>query len=142
MTLGPLLLLAVGAMLFLRPEPIKAEAVFGCYTAPKAPALVIGPDAIHIVEPAPRKFNYVAEPSKTSYQLSVQPAWQLTSVTGGGYAFAPSQGTGFFWPLLPLAGKNRDRVRHPSEYAGRFSMFAADGTQVIYTRTDDPAACR
>jgi hypothetical protein len=59
MTMGPFLLLAVAAILFLRPEPLKAEVFFGCYMAIGAPALLIGPEAIRIVEPLRLEFSYV-----------------------------------------------------------------------------------
>lgn len=133
-------LLLLGAI-FARPEPIDQRLVWGCYVAYDAPPLEIREDVINIIEPARRTFNYVAEPSKASYQLNVRPALRLKRHTTGRYAFSPSPGIGFFWPLLPAPGKNRDRVRHPKEYAGRIEV-AADGAGVIYSRTSDVGACR
>jgi hypothetical protein len=133
-------LVFLGAM-FLRPEPIAQRLVWGCYVADDAPPLDIRKDAIYIIEPARRSLSYVAEPSKTSYQLSVRPALLLTRELSGRYAFVPTRGDGFFWPLLPAPGKNRDRVRHPEEFAGLIRI-AADVGGVVYSRTRDADACR
>ncbi|WP_143074977.1 hypothetical protein [Sphingobium sp. AP50] len=124
-----------------RSEPIDRISVYGCYAAPNAPALLIRDDAIHIIEPAKRKFSYVAGASKTSYQLSVKPALALSRQPDGRYIFVDRDGVGYFWPLLPANGKNRNRVRHPEEYAGQFKVAAIGGT-VLYTRTAEPHACR
>lgn len=103
--------------------------------------MLIRHDAIHIIEPARRKFSYVAEASKTSYKLSVKPALALSRQPNGRYIFVDRQGIGYFWPLLPAGGKNRNRVRHPKEYAGQFEV-AAIGNSVVYTRTSEPSSCR
>ena len=139
----------VAPLLFMvtcsKSEPISRVSVQGCYTAPNAPALLIAEDAIHIIEPARRKFKYVAEASKTSYQLSVEPALGLALQPDGRFQFVQDVGVGYFWPLLPANGKNRNRVRHPEEYAGKFKMsaFANNGFQdVIYTRTSVADVCR
>jgi hypothetical protein len=137
----PLATLALLAAIFLRPAAIDQRLMWGCYVAEDAPPLDIRSDAIHIIEPARRTFSYLAEPSKTSYQLNVRPALWLTREPNGRYAFSETRGVGFFWPLLPAPGRNRDRVRHPQEYAGRFAV-AADGRTVIYGRTSDTRACR
>ncbi|MBB5985402.1 hypothetical protein [Sphingobium lignivorans] len=137
----PLATLVLLGAIFLRPEAIDQRLVWGCYVARDAPPLDIREDAIYIIEPARRRFSYVAEPSKTSYQLNVRPALLLKREPTGRYAFASTQGTGFFWPLLPALGNNRDRVRHPQEFAGRIQV-AADGADVVYSRTSDADACR
>ena len=137
----PLAVFAILAATFLRPEPFNQRLVWGCYVADNAPALDIRKDAIHVIEPARRTFSYIAEPSKTSFQLTVRPALLLTREPAGHYEFSSTRGIGFFWPLLPVPGKNRDRVRHPSEYAGRIEVAAAEGA-VIYTRTSKVDACR
>lgn len=138
---APIATLAFLAAMFLRPEPINQTLVWGCYVAYDAPPLDIREDAIYIIEPARRTFSYVAEPSKSSYQLNVRPALLLKRDPKGRYEFALTRGIGFFWPLLPAPGKNRDRVRHPEEYAGRIEI-AADGGGVVYSRASDSAACR
>jgi hypothetical protein len=137
----PLFALVLLGTMFLRPEPINQRLVWGCYVAHDAPPLDIREDAIHIIEPAHRTLSYLAEPSKTSYQLNVRPALLLTREPTGRYKFSPTRGVGFFWPLLPAPGKNRDRVRHPEEYAGRIQIVA-DGGEVVYSRTGDADACR
>lgn len=114
--------------------------MWGCYVADGSPPLDIRRDTIYIIEPARRTFSYIAEPSKTSYQLNVRPALLLTREPTGRYEFSPTRGDGYFWPLLPTPGKNRDRVRHPGEYAGRIEI-AADGGGVVYSRTSDVRAC-
>ncbi|QNE05014.1 hypothetical protein [Croceicoccus marinus] len=142
MTLGavaiPLLFIAV----FVDAEPFPRDTLFGCYTSANAPALLIESDAIHIVEPSRRTFAYIAEPSKVSYQLNVRPALQLSPLPSGSYVFMETRGTGFFWSLLPVRGKNRDRIRHPNEFAGRFQLYARDGTRFIYSRETTAAECR
>jgi len=137
----PLAVLAILAATFLRPEPFDQQLVWGCYVADNAPALDIRKDAIHVIEPAHRTFSYTAEPSKTSYQLNVRPALLLTREPTGRYKFSSTRGIGFFWPLLPAPGKNRDRVRHQSEYSGRIEVAASEGA-VIYSRTSKVGACR
>lgn len=137
----PLAVLAILAATLLRPEPFDQRLVWGCYVADNAPALDIRKDAIHVIEPARRTFSYIAEPSKTSYQLNVRPALKLTHQPNGHYKFSSTQGIGFFWPLLPAPGKNRDRVRHPTEYAGRIEVAATEGA-VIYSRARKVDACR
>lgn len=137
----PLAALALIAAIFLRPEPIDQRLVWGCYVAHDAPPLDIRKDVIYIIEPARRTFSYIAEPSKTRYQLNVRPALLLERAPTGQYQFLPTRGIGFFWPLLPAFGKNRDRVRHPEEYGGRIEI-AADGGGVVYARTGDADACR
>lgn len=124
-----------------RSEPMARSLVYGCYVASHAPALLIRDDAVHIIEPARRKFSYVAERSKISYQLNVRPALALSPQPDGSYIFVERVGVGYFWSLLPVGGKNRNRVRHPEEYGGRFEV-AAIGPPIVYTRTTDPSACR
>jgi hypothetical protein len=128
-------------MAFVRPEPIERSYVFGCYTSSHAPSLDVREDAIHIIEPARRVLEYVAEPSKTSYQLRVRPALKLAHQPNGRYAFVQTQGYGFFWPLLPVEGQNRNRVRHPNEYAGRFEV-ATDSERIVYTRQSLNGSCQ
>lgn len=82
-------LVLLGAI-FLRPEAIEQRLVWGCYVARDAPPLDIREDAIYIIEPARRTFSYIAEPSKTSYQLNVRPALLLKREPTGRYAFAPT----------------------------------------------------
>lgn len=137
----PLAALVILAVTFVRAEPFDQRLVWGCYIADNAPALDIREDAIYIVEPARRTFSYIAEPSKTSFQLNVRPALRLTREPAGHYKFSSTPGVGFFWPLLPAPGKNRDRVRHPSEYAGRIEVSATGGA-VVYSRTNRVDACR
>lgn len=136
----PLVALVLLSTIFLHPEPIARRSVWGCYVADNAPPLDIRKNAIYIIEPARRTLSYVAEPSKTSYQLSVRPALLLTREPSGRYAFYPTRGDGLFWPLLPAPGKNRDRVRHPEEFAGLIQI-AADGGGVVYSRTENAEAC-
>ena len=127
---------------FVEAEPFPREFVFGCYTSDNAPALLIKSDAIHIMEAQRRTFTYVVEPSKVSYQLNVRPALQLSPSPNGTYEFVETRGIGFFWSLLPANGKNRDRIRHPDEFAGRFDLYATDGSKFIYSRETPVAACR
>ena len=136
----PFAALVLLGIMFLRPEPIDQRLVWGCYVADGSPPLAIRRDTIYIIEPARRTFSYIAEPSKTSYQLNVRPALLLTREPTGRYEFSPTRGDGYFWPLLPTPGKNRDRVRHPGEYAGRIES-GADGGGVVYSRTSDVRAC-
>jgi len=136
----PFAALVLLGIMFLRPEPIDQRLVWGCYVADSSPPLDIRRNTIYIIEPARRTFSYIAEPSKTSYQLNVRPALLLTREPTGRYEFSPTRGDGYFWPLLPTPGKNRDRVRHPGEYAGRIEI-AADGGGVVYSRTSDVRAC-
>lgn len=140
MTMGAIAVPMLLVMILARPEPIARNSVLGCYTASHAPSLDVREDAIHIVEPARRTLSYVAEASKTSYQLNVRPALRLTPQSDGRYVFVQTHGIGYFWPLLPAAGKNRNRVRHPDEYAGQFEV-AADGQRVVYTRVSVSGAC-
>lgn len=142
MTLGAVAIPLWFVAVFGGAEPFPRKSVLGCYTAINAPALLIKRDAIHIVEPSRRTFAFVAEPSKVSYRLNVRPALQLSRQSDGTYEFVETNGIGFFWSLLPIKGKNRDRIRHPDEYAGRFRVHASDGTEFIYSREPTAAHCR
>lgn len=137
--MGPLVALFVAGLLFLRPEPIDQALVYGCYSAAHAPNLSVGPTVIRIIQPDRRALRYVAEPSKTSYELKVEPALALSAQADGTLAFTDAVGTGFFWPLLPADARNGDRLAHPSEYGGRFSMYATNGEEVIYSRVSRTA---
>lgn len=132
--MGPLIALVVAALLFLRPEPIDQAVVFGCYSANHAPNLSVGAKVIRIVEPDRRALRYVAEPSKEGYDLQVEPALALSPEGDGRLAFKETVGIGFFWPLLPAGARNDLRLKHPSEYGGRFRMYATDGGEVTYSR--------
>lgn len=138
---GPLAILVVVGVIFLQPEPIAREAVTGCYTAPGAPSLAIEWDLIRIGEPEARTFEYVAEPDKTGYRLSVKPALGLEPVGARQYAFVQQRGTGYFWTVLPADSSARSRLRKPEDYGGRFEIVARDGVTVTYTRSDAAGSC-
>lgn len=141
MTLGPIAVPIVFIALFAENEDIKPDLIGGCYTAPRSPPLEVGLSTIRIVEPAARKLSYQPQQSKTSYQLSVRPALQLKPQADGQYRFEQASGIGYFWSLLPAEGKNRNRIRHPREYSGRFEVFASDGTRLVYVRQATSKLC-
>ena len=142
MTIGAIAVPTLLMVTLGRSEPIARNSVFGCYTANNSPALLIRNDAVHTVEPALRTLDYVAEASKTSYQLNVRPALALATQSNGRYAFVEQQGTGYFWPLLPANGKNRNRIRHPKEFSGLFEVYATDGARITYRRVSGSKVCR
>jgi hypothetical protein len=139
--LGPLAILLILGTIFLQPEPIARETVMGCYGATGAPTLVIERDLIRIREPEARTFEYVAEPDKTGYRLSVKPALGLEPVGARQYAFVQQRGTGYFWTLLPADSGTRSRLRKPEDYGGRFEVVARDGVTVTYTRSAAAGSC-
>lgn len=127
-------LVALGAI-FLRPTPISADAVLGCYTAIGAPSLDVRRDSIRIDEPQTRTFTYVAEPAKVGYRLTVAPAMSLRAKGSGRYLFVQDErGTGYFWPLLTTRSDDPQYMREPLDYGGRFQLIADDSEPVIYTR--------
>lgn len=138
---APLAMLVVLGVLFLQPKPIAREIVFGCYVTNGAPALVIERDLIRIREPEARAFDYVAEPDKTGYRLSVRPALALEPVAAGRYTFVQQRGVGYFWTLLPARSSSRRILRKPEDYGGRFEMTARDGVTVTYTRSASARDC-
>lgn len=132
--MGPLVALFVAGLLFLRPEPIDQAVVFGCYSADHAPNLSVGAKIIRIAEPDRRTLRYVAEPSKDGYDLQVEPALALSPEGDGKLVFKETVGSGFFWQLLPAGERSGLRLEHPSEYGGRFRMYATNGKEVTYSR--------
>jgi len=138
---GPLLLLVLSGVLFLRAEPIERAAVLGCYTAAGAPSLEIKPDQIEIVETGRRTFDYLVEPDKQGYRLSVRPALGLAPDGNGQYVFQADRGIGYFWSLLTKASDSPKKLRHPRDFGGRFEVVASDGVVIIYTRSSHQSAC-
>lgn len=141
MILGAIAVPIVFMSLFAENEEIKPDMIVGCYTAPGSPPLEVGLSTIRIVEPAARKLSYEPQQSKTSYQLSVRPALQLKPQADGRYRFEQARGIGYFWSLLPEEGENRNRVRHPREYSGRFEVYASDGARLVYVRQATSKLC-
>jgi hypothetical protein len=132
----PILGLAAFGMIFLRPIPISAELVMGCYTAKGSPSLDVRRGSIRIDEPQHRAFSYVAEPAKVGYHLTVSPAISLRSAGSERYVFAQDErGEGYFWPLLTTRSDDPRYMRKPTEYGGRFQLIADNGKSIIYTRT-------
>lgn len=137
----PLALLVALAFAFLHPDPIKRETVLGCYVAKGSPALDVQPDHIRIVG-SNRSFDYVAEPAKEGYRLSVRPSLSLRPVGVGRYAFIQDRrGIGYFWPLLTLKSDDPQSMREPNEYGGRFQIIAMDSQLIIYSRVAAIAGC-
>ncbi|MDT0507636.1 hypothetical protein [Novosphingobium sp. MMS21-SN21R] len=142
LTMGAVFVPMVFIALFAKREEIQPSMVFGCYAAPGAPPLEIGLSTIRIVEPGARRLSYEPQQSKTSYQLSVRPALRPKLQADGKYHFEQARGIGYFWSLLPEEGKNRNRIRHPREYSGRFEVYASDGTRLVYVRQATTKLCR
>ncbi|HWW56011.1 MAG TPA: hypothetical protein VN047_03860 [Sphingopyxis sp.] len=136
----PLATLALLAAIFLRPEPIDQQAVWGCYVAVGAPALRVEANRIHILDGTHRSMSYVAEHQRR-YLLTVQPALQLSPSTGGSYSFVNGRGTGYFWPLLAEASDDLRGVSSPQDFGGRLGLVAADGTTIVYVRSESDDAC-
>lgn len=137
----PFAVLIVLAVVFLRAEPIKRETVLGCYVAEGSPPLDVQLDRIRIVG-SDRSFDYVAEPAKEGYRLTVRPALSLRPVGVGGYAFVQDQrGLGYFWPLLTQKSVNPRYMREPKDYGGRFQIIAIDLQPIIYSRVAANAGC-
>ena len=129
-------LVALGAI-FLRPTPISADEVLGCYIALGAPSLDVRRGSIRIDEPQHRTFTYVAEPAKMGYRLTVAPAMSLRAKGAGRYVFVRDErGIGYFWPLMPNRSDDPQDMRKPEDFGGRFQLIADDGKAVIYTRAD------
>ncbi|NLR71351.1 hypothetical protein HGI47_10755 [Novosphingobium sp. ERN07] len=126
---------------FAQNEPFERSQVVGCYVAPQAPSLEIGLNEIRVIELEQRKLNYEPQPSKTSYVLNVRPALQLKPTANGQYTFEQVRGIGYFWSLLPEDGVNRNRIRHPDEYSGRFEIHASDGKRLVYVRQTTSRLC-
>lgn len=135
----PLATLFVLGALFLRPEPISRQQVIGCYTAAGAPTLRIRSDAIYVGNDRQASFTYIAEPYKAGYHLTVSPASGLHPISDGRYAFSPDRGIWYFWELLPKGAASH--MRALDDYSGRFEIIAADGSLVVYSRTDAATKC-
>lgn len=140
--LGPLIVLFTVGPMFWGFKPIPPETVFGCYRAPGAPSLRVGPGKIEIGEPERRSFTYVAEPDKEGYRLSVAPALNLRPRSDGGYAFHEERGIGYFWDLLAGVSGAPAKLKNPRDFGGRFAIVAGDGAEIIYARSTNPQACR
>lgn len=137
----PLALLVALAFAFLHPDPIKRETVLGCYVAKGSPPLDVQLDRIRIVG-SNRSFDYVAEPSKEGYRLTVRPALSLRPVGVGRYAFMQDRrGIGYFWPLLTVKSDDPRYMREPNDYGGRFQIIAMDSQPIIYSRVSANVGC-
>lgn len=138
----PIATLVLLAILFLKPIPINATSVAGCYEADGAPALEVQKDIIRIAEPAHPILKYVPEPAKLGYRLSVSPAFSLRPTGTGKYNFvADERGIGYFWPLLAKQSDDPANLRDPKDYSGRFQVIARDGTTITYHRSTSPNGC-
>ncbi|WP_371432825.1 hypothetical protein [Novosphingobium sp.] len=139
--LGPLLVLVLLARVFLRPEPMPSELVYGCYIADNAPWLEVEPGRIRVGDAERHAFAYVLEPAKEGYRLSVSPAMALNPQPNGRYEFRNERGIGYFWPLLPKSSDLPRDLRSPKDFGGRFSITARDSRDVLYVRSSRAEAC-
>lgn len=139
--IGPLFVLLLIGMVFLRPDPIDQRQVWGCYVANGAPSLIVDRDRIRIVDGTGRSLRYLAEPTKQGYRLIVRPALLPQPSPAGTYVFAQQRGVGYFWPLLTADSDDPRRLHTPADYGGRFSLYASDGRFIVYVRSRDGAAC-
>jgi hypothetical protein len=142
MTMGAVVVPIMLIAFFAKRENLQPGMVVGCYAAPGAPALEIGLSTIRIMQASAPRLSYEPQQSKTSYQLSVRPALKLKPQADGHYRFEQTMGIGYFWALLPEEGKNRNRVRHPRDYSGRFEVYASDGARLVYVRQTTSNLCR
>lgn len=140
--LGPLIILVVLARVYLRPEPIAPEQVYGCYTAVNAPWLKVEPGLILVGDAERHSFTYVAEPAKEGYRLSVTPAMALNPQSDGQYQFQLERGIGYFWPLLSASSNAPRDLRTPKDFGGRFSVIARDGRDFRYVRSSRADRCQ
>ncbi len=136
----PLLLLIILLKIFYRPELIDPSYVFGCYAADGAPRLEVTREGMRVDQPGYLSLAYTVEPEKQGYHLRVTPTAALMSGTGGRYAFVPSDNW-FYWPLLPPGYDDPRRLRHLSDYRGRFVVYAQDSRRFTYVRITTPGAC-
>lgn len=137
----PLAFLFILAVIFLRPIPITPAAVVGCYQSEGSPSLDLQSGAIQISEPQRRSFNYIVEPAKIGYRLTVTPALALEPVDGGTYVFRAQRGEGYFWPLLVASSDDPGRMREPKDYGGRFQVTATNGASIVYHRVRGSRVC-
>lgn len=142
MTMGAVVVPIMLIAFFAKREDMQPSMVAGCYAAPGAPRLEIGVSTIRIMQASTPRLSYEPQQSKIGYQLSVRPALQLKLKANGQYRFEQARGIGYFWALLPEEGNNRNRVRHPSEYSGRFEVYASDGARLVYVRQTTSNLCR
>jgi hypothetical protein len=140
--LGPLAILVVLARIYLRPEPISPELVYGCYTAQNAPWLKVEPDRIRVGDAERHSFTYVVEPAKEGYRISVAPAMALNPRSDGQYEFQLERGIGYFWPLLLASSDVPRDLRTPKDFGGRFSVIARDGRDFLYVRSSQADPCQ
>lgn len=140
--MGPLVILVVLARIYLRPEPIAAELVYGCYIAENAPWLKVEPGRIRVGDAERHSFAYVVEPAKEGYRFSVSPALALNPRPDGQYQFQNERGIGYFWPLLSRSSDVPRDLRSPKDFGGRFSVVSRGGLDVQYVRTSRVDLCR
>ena len=138
--MGPLILLLVLGVLFLRPDPIDPRAVLGCYRLEQAPPLSVRPDRIEILDGTGRSFSYLAGSDKQGYRLSVRPALLLARAADGRYEFKEARGIGYFWSLLTATSDNPCQMRSPDRFGGRISI-ASDRGSAIYVRSGSQDHC-
>ena len=122
-------------------QPFDQNLVMGCYVANEAPSLDVRPEGIRIGESRVLSLSYFAKSAKDSYVLSVTPALRLEPTESGQYAFVRARGIGYLWTLLPKDSDNPRRMRAPSQFGGRFSVIAANGEKIVYTRVAPSAQC-
>lgn len=131
----PLATLVILGALFLRPEPFDQTAVHGCYRAPSAPALDVRAGVIKVGQADGATLRYRLEAGKRGWHLTVEPALAPSPNSDGSYVFAQQRGIGYFWELLGNTASDPKVLRHPADFRGMLSMYASDGTLIVYQRS-------
>lgn len=138
--MGPLVALLLAGLVFLKLAPFARSTVLGCYVADNSPTLEITPRKIRVVGSS-LQLAYEVEAAKIGYRLTVSPAYQLEPSEDGTYVFRQQSGIGFFWPLLAAHSDDPYYLKKPQDYAGRISVIARDGTNVVYRRNRASSPC-
>ena len=132
----------VGAFLFLRPKPTppptKAK-VFGCYTTPLGPPIMLTADGMKILQSGFPRIGFHLERHKQGIALTAEAPIAAKPV-GGRYLYSIVQpGEGLFLNFFKIIDGRRYGVFEERELT-QFAMLSADGIYLPYRRASD-ASC-
>jgi hypothetical protein len=136
----PVLAMLLLLKLFYRPEPLDPRYVYGCYASDAAPRLLIDAKSISFDQSRLSPTGYEVRAEKQGYSIYPKGDIILDRTTGGQFAWVVSP-YGMSIPLLPEHYLNPQRLRHLSQFSGKFYAYSRQADEVVYSRVTPKGAC-
>jgi hypothetical protein len=136
----PVLAMLLLLKLYYRPESLEPRYVYGCYASEVAPRLLIDAKLISFDQSILSPTGYEVRAEKQGYSIYPKANIILDRTTGGKLAFATSP-YGTSPPLLPEHYSDPRRLRHLSQFSGKFYAFSRHANEVVYSRVTPKGAC-